>query len=320
MDTADRALLAETVRDAFATRDRSASLDPVLDDLGWRDMLAAEPADALEIVFTALGAANGSATALDDLVVSALGMQPRAGLAALLPPFAAWDPPGRADGDQIHAVGLATARAETADEVLIVCNVGAESRAITVPAAIADITALHGIDPDASLQAVRVDTTVTAGRTLDHDAWEGAVALAQRAIAHQSAGASRAMLDLARTHAVERVQFGRPIAFFQAVRHRLAEALVAIEALEATLTAASDEPGPDTAALAKAVAGQTARTVSAHCQQVLAGVGFTTDHPFHRYLKRTIVLDGLFGSSDNVVLHLGRRLLASRTVPTLIEL
>ncbi len=128
------------------------------------------------------------------------------------------------------------------------------------------------------------------------------------------------MLDLARTHALERVQFGRAVSRFQAVRHRLAEALVAIEALEASLTAAWDEGTPMTAALAKAVAGRTARTVTAQSQQVLAGIGFTTDHPFHRYLKRTMALEGLFGSADEIVVDLGRQLLAARQVPRLIEL
>ena len=128
------------------------------------------------------------------------------------------------------------------------------------------------------------------------------------------------MLELARTHALERVQFGRPIASFQAVRHRLADALVAIEALEATLGAAGDEPNAVTAALAKATAGRTAATVAAHCQQVLAGIGFTTDHPFHRFLKRTMALEGLFGSADEIAVDLGRQLLAARRVPTLIEL
>ncbi len=128
------------------------------------------------------------------------------------------------------------------------------------------------------------------------------------------------MLALACAHAVERVQFGRRIASFQAVRHRLAEALVAVEALDATLSAAADEQTALTAALAKATAGQTARTVAAHCQQVLAGIGFTTDHPFHRYLKRTMVLDGIFGSADDLALDIGRQLLATRRVPTLIEL
>ena len=48
-------------------------------------------------------------------------------------------------------------------------------------------------------------------------------------------GASRAMLALARQHALDRVQFGRPVASFQAIRHRLADTLVAIEGAEATL-------------------------------------------------------------------------------------
>ncbi len=120
------------------------------------------------------------------------------------------------------------------------------------------------------------------------------------------------MLDLARTHALERVQFGRAIVRFQAVRHRLAETLVAIEALDATLGAAADEPNAITAALAKATAGRTARSVAAHCQQVLAGIGFTTDHPFHRFLKRSMLLEGLFGSADDIALDLGRQLLAAR--------
>jgi len=91
-------------------------------------------------------------------------------------------------------------------------------------------------------------------------------------------------------------------------------------ALDATLRAAADEPNATTAALAKATAGRTARTVAAHCQQVLAGIGFTTDHPFHRLLKRTMLLDGLLGTADAITIDLGRQLLATRRVPTLIEL
>ena len=45
---------------------------------------------------------------------------------------------------------------------------------------------------------------------------------------------------------------------------------------------------------------------------MLAGIGFTTDHAFHRFLKRTIVLDGLFGSADDVVVDIGRALLTTR--------
>ena len=67
------------------------------------------------------------------------------------------------------------------------------------------------------------------------------------------------------------------------MRHRLAETLVAIEAADAVLDAAWEDGVAGTAAVAKALAGRGARTASRHCQQVLAGIGFTTEHEFHRY-------------------------------------
>jgi hypothetical protein len=324
IDAAERALLEETVRAAIAracaTADGETAIDAVVARLGWLELLDAEPRDALDIVFSALGTTNATATVLDDVVLSALGTRPHADLAVLLPRFAAWDPPGRIEGGHLDARGLATARAATAGEMLVVCRTEAELWGVTVPMTVAEVGVVHGIDPDAGFRAVRVQGNAAVAKRLDAAAWESAVALGRRAMAHQIAGACRAMLALACAHAAERIQFGRPIARFQAVRHRLADALVAVEALEATLAAAGDEPYPDTAALAKAVAGRTARTVASHCQQVLAGIGFTTDHPFHRFLKRTVLLEGLFGSADEIVVELGRQLLATRTVPTLIEL
>jgi Acyl-CoA dehydrogenase, C-terminal domain len=116
------------------------------------------------------------------------------------------------------------------------------------------------------------------------------------------AGSARAMLVLARQHAVDRVQFGRPIASFQAVRHRLAETLVAIEGAEATLLSASDDLG---CLLAKAAAGQAALTAAKHCQQVLGGIGFTAEHDLHRHVKRVFVLDGLLGSARDLTREAG---------------
>jgi hypothetical protein len=98
---------------------------------------------------------------------------------------------------------------------------------------------------------------------------------ARRALGWWLVGSSRAMLALARQHALDRVQFGRPIAGFQAVRHRLAETLVAIEGAEATLNLPGDDNPDLTALLAKAAAGKAALTAARHCQQVLAGIGFT---------------------------------------------
>ena len=123
------------------------------------------------------------------------------------------------------------------------------------------------------------------------------------------------MLELAREHALERIQFGVPISSFQAVRHRLAETLVAIETADAVLDAAWLDGSPATAAMAKAVAGREARTAARHCQQVLAGIGFTTEHTFHRYVRRVLVLDALFGTSRTLTRSLGDDLLATRRLP-----
>jgi hypothetical protein len=322
IDADERALMEKSVHAAIAdarSADEHADVDAVLARLGWREMLRDEPGDAIDIVFRALGATNATASALDDVLLSALVGEPRADLAVLLPHFAAWDPPGRIDAGEIRALGLATARADAAD-VLVVCGTPAEPWSVAIPAASAEVRPVHGIDPEAGFRSVRVQGSAAGAARVDPAVWRAAVALGRRAIAHQMAGASRAMLDLGCAHAKERVQFGRPIARFQAVRHRLAEALVAVEALDAALTAARETPGPDTAALAKAVAGRTARTVATQCQQVLAGIGFTAEHPFHRFLKRTLLLEGLFGSADEIALDVGRQLLAARCVPTLIEL
>ena len=308
MDQNERALLEKTVLDTLSS-DGGADADDALGELGWPEMLADEPSDAVTVVFRALGATNRAASVLDDVVLSALGLEPSAHVAIVLPPFGESVPP--APG----GIGLATARAARASEVLVV----AEHTLTRVASSACTVQAVRGIDPGAGLHRVEIgaDGNTTA---LDASTWADALASGRVAIAHQILGASRVMLELARTHALERIQFDRPIASFQAVRHRLAETLVAIEGLEASLDAAGDAPGTMTAALAKAVAGATAKTVAVHCQQVLAGIGFTTDHPFHAYLKRTMVLDGLLGSSEQITVELGRTLLEGREVPALVEL
>ncbi|MUL83345.1 acyl-CoA dehydrogenase [Mycobacterium sp. CBMA247] len=146
------------------------------------------------------------------------------------------------------------------------------------------------------------------------------VSEARRALGWWLAGSARAMLALARQHALDRVQFGKPISSFQAVRHRLAETLVVIEGAEATLSL----PGADNvdlnSLLAKAAAGKAALTAAKHCQQVLGGIGFTEEHELHRHVKRVLVLDGLLGSSRELTRKAGAGLRARGTVPRLAQL
>ena len=143
------------------------------------------------------------------------------------------------------------------------------------------------------------------------------LAAGRRALGWWLVGTSRAMLTLARRHALDRVQFGRPVASFQAVRHRLAETLVAIEGAEATLGATTDDFG---SLLAKAAAGQAALTAAKHCQQVLGGIGFTAEHELHRHVKRALLLDGLLGSARELTREAGARLRAKGSAPRLVHL
>jgi hypothetical protein len=150
-----------------------------------------------------------------------------------------------------------------------------------------------------------------------------ALAAGRRALGWWLVGTSRAMLSLARQHALDRVQFGRHISSFQAIRHRLAETLVAIEGAEATLQTATEEPNdPDclTCLLAKAAAGQAALTTARHCQQVLGGIGFTAEHPLHRHVKRSLILDALLGSARELTQEAGATLRAKGSAPRLAQL
>ena len=152
-----------------------------------------------------------------------------------------------------------------------------------------------------------------------------ALACGRRAIGWWLLGTGRAMLSLARQHAVDRVQFGKPIASFQAVRHKLAETLVALDGAEATLRAAGGDlraagDGELASLLAKAAAGQAALLAAKHCQQVLGGIGFTAEHALHHHVKRVLVLDGLLGSTHELTREAGRRVIATGSAPRLADL
>jgi len=145
-----------------------------------------------------------------------------------------------------------------------------------------------------------------------------ALSAGRRAAGWWLLGTGRAMLALARQHALDRVQFGKPIASFQAVRHKLAEVLVALDGAEAVLRAADE--GELSSLLAKAAAGHAALLAAKHCQQVLGGIGFTAEHALHHHVKRALVLDGLLGSARELTREAGRRVIAAGRAPRLVDL
>ena len=121
-------------------------------------------------------------------------------------------------------------------------------------------------------------------------------ALALLLVAAESAGIARWCLETASEYAKVRVQFGRPIGQFQAVKHALADMLVSVEQCAAVAwdaAAAWSEDGHDADRdLSARIAGAVALDAAAHCAkqciQILGGIGFTWEHDAHLYLKRAM--------------------------------
>ena len=315
MNAEERELLERSVRHAVEHH-AGADLDAALDDVGWRDALAVDPRTATSSLFELQGAAAATSAALDDVLAAALDLDTGGPVGVVLPLLGGAHPPGTVAGLTVRGLGTAAlARRETA---LVVASGGEKDVAVLVPTASLALRPVTGLDPDLGLVEVAGDDVGDAVRAdPPPTAWDTAVAAGRRALGHELVGVGRAILAMARDHAVDRVQFGRPIASFQAVRHRLAETLVAVEAADAALGAAWDEPSPTTAAMAKALAGRGARTAARHGQQVLAGIGFTTDHRLHRYVRRAIVLDELLGGARTMTHELGQEVLRARRLPEL---
>ncbi len=315
MDAEDRELFDRSLAHATATHSGPA-LDAALEDLGWADALAEDPATAVGLLFEHQGRANATSSALDRVLADALGRGRTGRPACTRRPPAAGRRPDRLQGLGTAGPGFGDGGGGRRDDDATATHPGRRWTRTT-----STLRPVAGLDP--ALGLVEVTGARPRPRTvtpLDPATWDAAMAAGQRALAHELVGASRSMLALARDHAVDRIQFGVPIASFQAVRHRLAESLVAVEAADAAVGAAWADGTPLAAAMAKAVAGHSARTVARHAQQVLAGVGFTTEHPFHHHLRRTFVLDGLLGSSRSLTIALGEQLLATRQLPPLLPL
>ena len=320
MDPADLMVFKRSLEHAVATHTGPA-LDAALLELGWHDALGHDMQTAVATLFSLQGSAHASSSSLDHVLVQGLDRRDSPPTGVVLPFLGQWTPPGELDDGDLIVHGLSSAALATQQEALVVARAGAAVVAAVVPVAELERRPVHGMDPDLGLVEVRgrLRGTLALGEVAP-SAWSASVALCRLALGHELVGASRKMLELARQHAVERTQFDQVIGKFQAVRHRLAETLVAIEAADAMLGASWEDGSPTTAAVAKAVAGRSARTAARHCQQVLAGIGFTTEHEFHRYVRRIFALDALFGGSRSLTRELGVELLTSQRLPGLVPL
>lgn len=121
-------------------------------------------------------------------------------------------------------------------------------------------------------------------------------------LACEQVGGAARCLDISVEYAKSRVQFGRPIGSFQAIKHKCADMLVTVElarsaALEAATAAAAGRP--DTAmlaSLAKAVCSEGFVRCATETIQIHGGIGFTWEHPAHLYYKRARSGEVLLGA------------------------
>jgi alkylation response protein AidB-like acyl-CoA dehydrogenase len=123
------------------------------------------------------------------------------------------------------------------------------------------------------------------------------------ALSAELVGVAQRALDIANDYAKEREQFGRPIGAYQAVSHRLADMLWAVEEARsltyyaAWCAGAEPESLPLAASMAKARASDAACQVTHDAIQTLGGIGFTWEHDIHFFLKRARVSAQLMGTS-----------------------
>jgi alkylation response protein AidB-like acyl-CoA dehydrogenase len=121
------------------------------------------------------------------------------------------------------------------------------------------------------------------------------------AIAAEAVGVASRALELGVEHATSRQQFGRAIGTFQAVSHALAQAFVELETARSlaywagwAVSEGAPEASSATAA-AKARAAEAAISVCEKAIQVHGGIGFTWEHPLHRYYKRALQIASFMG-------------------------
>jgi acyl-CoA dehydrogenase len=246
---------------------------------------------------------------------------------ALLPPMCA--------GDQVVTVAVgagpdasgavrATVGGDTGWQLDgVVSNVidGAHSDVLLVVAAGPDGLGVWLVDPGArgltitplvTLDQTRkqarlglADTPATLLGRSDEQQLTSVLDVSRALLAAEQVGGAQRCLDLTVDYVKTRVQFGRPIGSFQAVKQKTADMLIAVEsarsaAKTAVLELATLGPEHTTApSIAKAFCSEAFHDVSTEAIQLHGGIGFTWEHDAHLYLKRALTSEVLLGNAHD---------------------
>jgi alkylation response protein AidB-like acyl-CoA dehydrogenase len=203
-----------------------------------------------------------------------------------------------------------------ADLLLVAARTDAGVSLFAVDAGASGVTRTPLFTMDQTRKLADVELAGAPARLVgaEGQAWpviEETLRLAAVALAAEQVGGAQRCLEISVQYAQDRIQFGRPIGSFQAVKHKCADMLMRTELARsaaeyaAWCAAQGDADLPVAAAMAKSYCSEAYFDVAAETIQVHGGIGFTWEHPAHLYFKRAKSSELLLGSPAH---H--RRLLA----------
>jgi alkylation response protein AidB-like acyl-CoA dehydrogenase len=165
-------------------------------------------------------------------------------------------------------------------------------------------TALSTMDQTRKQAKLVFDNTPAKLIGADGQGWETLATtldLAAVGLAAEQVGGAQEVLEMAVEYAKVRVQFGRPIGSFQAIKHKCADMLLEVESAKSAAyyagwcAAEMNDELPSVACLAKAYCSEAYFHSAAENIQIHGGIGFTWEHPAHLYFKRAKSSELLFG-------------------------
>jgi alkylation response protein AidB-like acyl-CoA dehydrogenase len=185
----------------------------------------------------------------------------------------------------------------TANLLLVAARTGEDVSLFAVDGAAAGLTRTALSTMDQTRKQARLEFASTPARLIGSEGQGWAVLgktldLAAVALAAEQVGGAQKVLEMSVEYAKVRVQFGRPIGSFQAIKHKCADMLLEVESAKSAAyyagwaAAEDNDELPVVASLAKAYCSDAYFHATAENIQIHGGIGFTWEHPAHLYFKR----------------------------------
>lgn len=307
MDKEEKEALRENVREVLTAAEADTAR-AAIEEFGWVEFFAEEAAAAVGIFSSLIGELLAPPLVIDDVVVAAADLDLPTGTRVVYPRVASFEPTSvlTRDGGVFHLAidGVVNSEAADLSVALIPAVLDDEVVLVTVRSGLEEPREYSGIGAEAGWAAVSGTIPVGDSDILTgQDAaarWVRMRAAGHRVQAHEMIGVGNAILRLAVEHATSREQFGSPLAALQVVKHKLADIRLWQEPAVLAADAAWEDESRESALLAKLLASRYLETARVNAQQLLGGMGFTWEHPFHRHLKRALVLEPLLGSAGEL--------------------